>query len=155
MTPTLFGTGGGFLDTQMLPAGGMYTILVDPQGTDLGGATLTLYDVPPDLTGTIAVGGSPVTLTIAPVPGQNARLTFDGAAGQRINLRLSGVTIGTSPCCSARVSITRPDGSNLVAPTLIGTMGGTLTAQLPVAGTYAIVVDPQSTNTGGITLTLT
>src|SRR6266511_3657872 len=155
VTPTLFGTGGGFLDTQMLPAGGMYTILVDPQGTDLGGATLTLYDVPPDLTGTIAVGGSPVTLTIAPVPGQNARLTFDGAAGQRINLRLSGVTIGTSPCCSARVSITRPDGSNLVAPTLIGTMGGTLTAQLPVAGTYAIVVDPQSTNTGGITLTLT
>ena len=155
VTPTLFGTGGGFLDTQMLPAGGMYTILVDPQSTDLGSATLTLYDVPPDLTGTIAVGGSPVTLTIAPVPGQNARLTFDGAAGQRINLRLSGVTIGTSPCCSARVSITRPDGSNLVAPTLIGTMGGTLTAQLPVAGTYAIVVDPQSTNTGGITLTLT
>ena len=154
MTPTLFGTGGGFIDTQLLPAGGTYTILLDPQGTDLGSATLTLYDVPPDLGGTIAVGGPPVTLTLAPVPGQNARLTFNGAAGQRISLRLSGVTIGTSSCCSTRVSISRPDGSNLVAPTLIGTMAVTITTQLTVTGTYAILVDPQSANTGGITLAL-
>jgi hypothetical protein len=155
VTPALFGTGGGFLDTQLLLAGGTYTILVDPLGTDLGSATLTLYDVPPDLGGTIAAGGSPVTLSLGPVPGQNARLTFNGAAGQRISLRLSGVTIGTSSCCSARVSISRPDGSNLVAPTLIGTMGGTITAQLTVAGAYAVVIDPQGANTGGITLTLT
>jgi hypothetical protein len=33
-------------------------------------------------------------------------------------------------------------------------MGGTITAQLTVAGTYAILVDPQSANTGGITLAL-
>jgi hypothetical protein len=153
--PTLVGTGGGFFDTQMLPAGGTYTILLDPQGTDLGSATLTLYDVPPDLSGTIVAGGSPVTLAIGPVPGQNARLTFYGTAVQRISLRLSGVTIGTSSCCSTKVSITRPDGSYLVVPTFVGTMGGTLTAQLPVTGTYGIVVDPQGTNTGGITLTLT
>ena len=153
-TPMLFGTGGGFVDTQLLPAGGTYTILLDPQGTDLGSATLTLYDVPPDLSGTIAVNGSPVTLTLAPVPGQNARLTFNGAAGQRISLRLSGVTMGTSSCCSTRVSISRPDGSNLVAPTLIGTMAVTITAQLTVAGTYTILVDPQSANTGSITLAL-
>ena len=154
MTPTLFGTGGGFIDTQLLPAGGTYTILLDPQGTDLGSATLTLYDVPPDLGGTIAIGGPPVTLTLAPVPGQNAKLTFSGAAGQRISLRLSGVTIGTSSCCSTRVSISRPDGSNLVAPTLIGTMAVTITTQLTVTGTYAILVDPQGANTGGITLAL-
>ena len=92
VTPTL-GTGGGFIDTQLLPAGGTYTILLDPQGTDLGSATLTLYDVPPDLGGTIAIGGPPVTLTLGPVPGQNAKLTFSGPAGQRISLRLSGVTI--------------------------------------------------------------
>ena len=155
VSPTLLGTSGAYLDTQMLTAAGTYTVLLDPQGLDLGNATLTLYDVPPDLSGTIVAGGSPVTLTIAPVPGQNARLTFDGAAGQRISLRLSSVTIGTSSCCSTKVSITRPDGSNLVTPTFIGTMGSTLTALLPVTGTYAVVVDPQSANTGGITLTLT
>jgi hypothetical protein len=154
VTPALIGTGGGFLDTQLLLTGGTYTILVDPLGTDFGSATLSLYDVPPDLGGTIAAGGSPVTLAIGPVPGQNARLTFNGAAGQRISLRLSGVTIGTSSCCSTRVSISRPDGSNLVAPTLIGTMAVTITAQLTVAGTYTILVDPQSANTGGITLAL-
>ncbi len=154
MTPLLFGTGGGFIDTQLLPAGGTYTIFLDPQGTDLGNATLTLYDVPPDLSGTIAIGGPPVTLALAPVPGQNARLTFSGAAGQRISLRLSGVSIGTSSCCSTRVSISRPDGSNLVAPTLIGTMAVTITAQLTVTGTYSILVDPQGANIGGITLAL-
>jgi subtilisin family serine protease len=153
--PTLMGTGGGFLDTQTLAVSGTYSILVDPQGTDLGSATLTLFDVPPDVSGTIAVGGSPVSLTLGPVPGQNARLTFAGTAGQRISLRLSSVTIGTSSCCSARVSIAKPDGTNLVPPTLVGTMGGTLTPQLPVTGSYAIVVDPQGANTGGITLTLT
>jgi hypothetical protein len=34
-------------------------------------------------------------------------------------------------------------------------MGGTITVQLPVTGAYAVVIDPQSANTGGITLTLT
>jgi len=53
------------------------------------------------------------------------------------------------------VSISRPDGSNLVAPTLIGTMAVTITTQLTVTGTYAILIDPQGANTGGITLTLT
>ena len=131
-----------------------HTILLDPQGTDLGSATLTLYDVPPDLGGTITIGSPPVTLTLGPVPGQNAKLTFSGPAGQRISLRLSGVTISTSSCCSTRVSISKPDGSNLVAPTLIGTMAVTITTQLTVTGTYAILVDPQGTNTGGITLAL-
>jgi hypothetical protein len=42
-----------------------------------------------------------------------------------------------------------------VSPTFIGTNGGTLdTPPLPATGTYTILVDPQGTNTGSITLTL-
>ena len=151
---TPVGRNGGFLDTRALPASGVYTILVDPQGTDFGSMTLTLYDVPPDLTGTIGIGGSPVSLTLGPVPGQNAMLRFDGSAGQRVTLRLASVTIGSSTCCGARIALAKPDGSSLVPPMLVGTHGGSIPAMLPVAGSYSITVDPQAVNTGGITLTL-
>ncbi|HMJ00391.1 MAG TPA: S8 family peptidase [Gaiellaceae bacterium] len=152
--PTLVGTNGGFLDTRALPVSGMYTILVDPQGTSLGSMTLALYDVPPDVSGSIVAGGGPVSLSLGPVPGQNASLRFDGTAGQRISLRLSSVTIGTSTCCGVRISITKPDGTSLIPPALVGTSGATMTATLSVTGQYSILVDPQAANTGGITLTL-
>ena len=41
----------------------------------------------------IVPGGSPVTITTRSA-GENALLTFDGQAGQRVALRMSGVTIG-------------------------------------------------------------
>ena len=117
--------------------------------------TLTLYDVPADLTGSITIGGGPVSLTLGPVPGQNATLGFDGAAGQRVTLRLTNVTIGNTSCCGARISMLKPDGTNVVPPILVGTFGATMTATLPVAGRYSIGIDPQQAYTGGITLTLT
>src|SRR5205085_1390272 len=137
-----------------LPATGTYTIFVDPQSTDIGSITLTLYDVPADPTPSITAGGTAVTVTTT-VPGQNARPTFSGTAGQRISLTMTNVTIGTSSCCSTRVSILNPDGSTLVSPTFVGTSGGFIDVQtLPATGTYTIVVDPQSSDTGSITLTL-
>jgi hypothetical protein len=39
-------------------------------------------------------------------PGQNARVTFNGAAGQRISIQLSGVSLSL-----AFVSILKPDAS--------------------------------------------
>ncbi len=152
---TPVGRNGGFIDAKLLPVNGTYTILVDPQGTDLGSMTLTLYDVPADLTGSITIGGGPVSLTLGPVPGQNAMLGFDGAAGQRVTLRLTNVTIGNTSCCGARISMLKPDGTNVVPPILVGTFGATMTATLPVAGRYSIGIDPQQAYTGGITLTLT
>jgi subtilisin family serine protease len=151
---TPVGRNGGFLDTKVLPMTGTYTILVDPQGADLGAMTLNLYDVPPDLTGTIAIGGGPVSLTLAPTPGQNATLTFSGNATQRVSLRLSNVTIGNTSCCGAKISILKPDGTTVVPPILVGSFGATITATLPVTGAYSIVVDPQQAYVGGITLTL-
>jgi len=154
VSPTLFGTTGGFIDIQTLPATGTYTIFVDPQNTDVGSMTLTLNDVPADPTPSITAGGAAVTVTTT-VPGQNARPTFSGTAGQRISLRMTAVSIGTSTCCSTRVSILNPDGSTLVSPTFVGTTGGFIDVQtLATTGTYTIVVDPQNTDTGSMTLTL-
>ena len=96
-----------------------------------------------------------MTVTLGPVPGQNASAHVRRHRRPRVSLRLSNVTIGTSTCCSARVSILKPDGSTLVFPTPFGTSGGFLdTRTLPASGTYSILVDPQLADLGSMTLTL-
>jgi hypothetical protein len=150
---TAIGTAGGFIDVKSLTVTGTYSIVVDPQSSAVGATTLTLYDVPADVSGSITPG-TPSTITLG-TPGQNGRLTFAGVAGRGIALNMSGVTIGTSPTASFKVSIVKPDGTNLLAPTLYGRNGGFVdTLTLPVSGTYALVVDPQTDATGAITLTL-
>lgn len=57
-----------------------------------------------EYTGRIAVNGDPVTVKIA-TPNKNGVLTFDGTAGQRINIGFSGVTL-----TQFYVSVYRPDG---------------------------------------------
>jgi len=148
------GTGGGFLDTRALPVTGSYKLLVNPQGAATGNITLTLHDVPADVSGTIVPGGGVQAVTVG-TPGQNGKLTFTGTAGKRVALKVSGVTIGSSSCCGAKVSIVKPDGTALVPPTFVGTSGGWFdTKTLPAGGTYKIVVNPQGAATGSATLTL-
>ncbi|HEX6291760.1 MAG TPA: RHS repeat-associated core domain-containing protein [Herpetosiphonaceae bacterium] len=138
---------GSYVDVLTLPTSGTYGITINPRGTDTLTTALRLNDVPADITGSLTTGGPSVTVTPS-VPGQNARLTFTGSANERIRLTLSGVTIPSS-----YVSILRPDNSSLTG-TSVGTSGGSLTPTLPVAGTYTVVVDPSSTYTGGMTLSL-
>src|SRR5215213_7729795 len=144
------GTGGAFLDTQLLPASGTYTLFVDPQGMNTGAMTLQLYDVPSDNAGAIALGGSPVTVT-ATTPGQNPRLTFATTAGQKVSLSLSADTIPNY----TYVYLLKPDGSQVTYTWVYqnGT-GGIATQTLPVDGTYTIMVDPQGTYTGSMTVGL-
>lgn len=146
--PTSFNTSGGVIDTQVLPTSGTYAIFIDPSGAYTGNVTLTLYNTA-DVTGTITIDGSSVTPTLT-VPGQRARYTFTGTAGQWVNLGFSSVSI-----TSSTVSMLKPDGTTLVSTT-IGTGGGSLdpTTTLPTTGTYTIIVDPGSTYTGSMTLTL-
>ncbi|MDI3465367.1 MAG: putative internalin [Nitrospira sp.] len=147
--PTPFTTSGGAIDSQVLPVSGTYTMLVDPSSAYTGNVTLTLYNQP-DVTGSITIDGATVSPTLT-VPGQRARYTFTGTAGQWVNLGMTSVTISAST-----VSMLKPDGTTL-ASTFLGTSGGSLdpTAALPTTGTYTIVVDPSGLATGNMTLTLT
>lgn len=147
--PVSFNTSGGVMESQVLPTAGTYAILVDPYGINTGNVTLQLYNQP-DVTGTITIDGATVTPTLT-VPGQRARYTFTGTAGQWVNLGLTSVTINSST-----VSLLKPDGTTL-ASTSISTSGGSLdpTTTLPTTGTYTIVVDPDGLATGSMTLTLT
>jgi hypothetical protein len=99
-----------------------------------GSATLRLYNVPPDTTGTIAIGGSAVTTGID-VPGRSAVLTFSGTAGQRVNLLMTGSTFADG---AARVRVANPNGSYLDAGVPDGVVGP---MTLATTGTYKVIVE--------------
>ncbi|MFL6138987.1 MAG: beta strand repeat-containing protein, partial [Frankiaceae bacterium] len=108
----LWATSGStaFMDTTTLPVDGTYQILVDPSGTTTGSITATLWSVPADSTGTIAIDGPAATATT--VMGQNATLTFSATAGQRVQLQFSGSTYA-STCCNPTERLYKPDGTQL------------------------------------------
>lgn len=145
LAPVSVGYPTAGLDLPVLPATGMYTILVDPNQAATGSTTITLSE---EMSGAIAVGGAAVPLSITR-PAQRARLTFSGMAGQRLDLGLTGSTLA-----AGTASILDPDGT-LLASVGFGTTNGALdTPPLPVAGTYTVLIDPISTYVGDITLTL-
>src|SRR5918992_3709331 len=77
---------------------------------------------------TIVLGGPPITVATTAAD-ENVNVNFSGTAGQRIAVKLSSVTFGTSSCCSTKVSVRKPDGTNLIAPTNVGRSGGFLGPQ--------------------------
>ena len=78
-----------------------------------------------------------------------ALILFDGTAGQRVALQSTRNTISSST-----VRVIKPDGTNLFNPTSLSGNWFVDTLTLPVTGTYTIVIDPDSTFTGTMNLTL-
>jgi len=137
----------------VLPSAGTYTILFKPNGTTHGTATYTLYNEPPDASGTITPGGGSVSLTTT-TPGQNMSLTFTGTAGHRVSLFVqfgSGLTSGCSP-----LTIVQPDGTTQLFSDSCFNYATNFTEALsqPVSGTYTISFRPNGMTTGTATYTL-
>ena len=109
--PTVFFTGGKFIDTVTLPTTGTYTIFVDPYSSYSGSVTLALFSVPADAGGPITAGGDAASATIG-TPGQNARFTFSGTQGQRVSVKATGSNMRAQ---GAYVSLLKPDGSPLAS----------------------------------------
>jgi hypothetical protein len=141
--------GGGFIDPVSAVIGGVYWIRLHPVTAATGSVPLSLYDVPHDVTGALALNGAGRTVALT-VPGMSARLTFSGASGQHVTARLTADSIA-----SARLSILRPTGSRLAGPVKLGLSGGTLSATLPAAGVYTILIDPVTYRTGSVTAAVT
>jgi len=152
LSPVGFSTNGVSSATQVLPTTGTYSIVVDPYIGRTGSLNLVLSA---DLTGSIVINGSPLTLQFDRV-GQNANLTFSGTAGQWVSIGITDATVGSVSCCStSTVSILKPDGTTLLAPYQFYSVGGgSPSVQLPVTGTYSLLVDPYNTNLGTATITL-
>jgi len=144
---TTVGPSGGSLDPlTALPVTGTYTIAVEPVSNYTGSMTLALSS---PVTGTIAIDGASVPVSLNKA-GQTARYTFNGNAGQWVNLGLTGVSI-----TSTAVTLLTSEGT-ILASTAVGTAGGGLADQnpLPTTGTYTVLVDPVGSYTGKMTLTL-
>lgn len=101
-------------------------------------------------TGRVTVDGSTVTASIT-TANKTGLMVFDGTAGQRVSIGFSTVTV---PQFSATVY--RPDGVSMLLTTpTFNTSGGSIDlGVLPLTGTYTIFLDPVSTYTGNITVTV-
>lgn len=138
-----------FWDRTALPQTGTYRFFIDAGGATVGNATLTLYNVPPDVTGTITIAGPSVSISNT-VPGQNMQLTFSGTTGKTINLNSSFSITSTGTC----MSIYNPDGTTLVPVQCpFGGIIGPVTLQQ--TGTFTILIDPYQANVETATETLT
>src|SRR6185503_1664166 len=145
---SFFSPPGGFMDTITLREAGTYEIVSNPPDDDIGKATLTLYDVGPDVA-VAAVPGTPVTISTAH-PGQNAVATFPGRAGERVSVRATKVASGSS------VVLQDADGKE-IARGFAGAPAGVYfepTRLLPLDGQYRVLVDPQGAATEELTLTV-
>ena len=145
-------TGGNnaFLEPPALPVPGTYTVLVDPYQHHTGSGTVRLYDVA-DVTAGMTIGGPAVQVTTTK-PGQKARLTFSGTAGQRINA--VGTRVSSTGYLFWPFAVLKPDGTTFasVSAPLGPASLGPLT--LPATGTYSVLVDPRETATGTASVTV-
>jgi hypothetical protein len=126
--------------------------VLNPEGASTGTVALAVSTFT-DVTGSIAPGGASVPVTIA-APGQNALLTFIGAAGQRIAALVSNATFPRY-CYNFGLSILKPDGSTLASTASCWTDAVIDTQILPISGAYSIRLDPDGASTGSATITLT
>jgi hypothetical protein len=148
---TTVDSSGGYIDTATLPVTGTYTVVFDPLNSSVGSATITLYDVPANISGSIVPGGPPVTVSGIAV-GQSANLTFSGVASQRVSLNITGVTVSTGGILTVRIK--KPDGTTLGVTSVNGSGGFIDVQTLPVTGTYTVFLDPTAYHTASATLTL-
>jgi hypothetical protein len=139
-----------FADTVLLPADGVYSVLVNPSGAAVGTATLQIHQVPADAAGTVKVGGDPASVSIT-VPGQNAVVTFDGAAGRPVTLTVANAGLG-----AVTYQLRGPDGALLTSRS--GTSAATVTlgpVTLTATGTHTLSLNPTTHALGSATVTAT
>jgi Bacterial pre-peptidase C-terminal domain len=147
---TAFACGTMFLEPVTLPTSEIYTVLVDPgDATVPTGATATLYDVAPDVTGTLTINGAAMAVPIVD-PGQNGVLTFTATAGQQVTVRLTGNTIGY-----VSVRLFAPNGSFVTWEVSFATSFNLPTVTLSAAGTYTVTVNPYEITVGSINVAVT
>ncbi len=146
---TAVGTGGMFFEPMTLAETGTYTITVNPPKYTTGTVAYQVWVVPADQTGTLTVGGAPLTASFT-APGQNASYTFAGTSGQKLTFS------ATNSSLNATIKIKKPDATVLSTLTVTNANGnaGALMepTTLPATGTYTVTVDPTTQATGSVTL---
>jgi YD repeat-containing protein len=128
-----------FIEPQILPVTGTYTLVVDGIGSATFQGTVNLYQVV-DITGNITPNAPSTNVNLA-TPGQRAIFSFSGTAGQKMSALLSNLTVNG---CASPVdfSMHAPSGTKLAGGSPCWATSYLIQPQtLPVTGTYSLVVD--------------
>lgn len=141
---TCFGP-GGFIPAQTLPSTGTYTFLLTMADAGTGSITANLYNVT-NVTGAIAINGSPVTVSLK-TPGQVAALTFKATANEKATVHVTNSTI---TCVT--LGIVKPNGTSLISELECGGSFDLPTQTLPATGTYTLSIVPNQADTGSLTV---
>jgi YD repeat-containing protein len=136
------------LTIPVLSMNGTYAIGIDP-GASTGSVSVAINDVS-DVTGTITPGGPPVVVTTTKI-GQDARITFGAKPGQKVTLKITGVT---NP--SATVALLRPDGSTQTSTNITSGSNTFLIddQSVQISGPYTFFIQHSGNNFGSETLQL-
>jgi hypothetical protein len=135
----------GYFDTRRLTYTGQYSITIDPAGTNTGSVTLTLYSVPEDINDTISANGQPKPVTI-PNIGQNARYSFPASKDERVFLKVTNGSVGSTFAIK--------QGDTTLGSNFINTSNNIGPVNFNDAATGSVTIDPAGLNTGSVTLTL-
>jgi YD repeat-containing protein len=143
-------TADGFMiDVQTLATTGTYQIWMQHANTNVGSETIQIVSQPADVTGSIAIDGSAVTVSPALV-GQDARLSFSATAGQRI------VAYASNVVNNAFVNLVQPSGATQasVGISSFNTADSPAmdTQTLATTGTYQLWIQHNFSDTGSKTL---
>ena len=138
----------GHIDGTVLPLDGTYTVTLKPHSAT-GGADLQLLRIA-DKTGTIQADGAAVSVNLDK-PGVIAAYTFKARAGQLAYLEIPKSTL---PSECGVVHFEDSNGREIKNGCIINGKGEIDTVQLPDSGTYTVIVDPNDTRTGRITMKL-
>jgi hypothetical protein len=141
-----------FLDTQPVNANQQYQLWLQHSGTNFGGETLKLTNVPADISHTVTVGGSVYTPTT--VAGQNANIKFAISSSESVTVHWTGGTYPSTLNCYMTVTGPIPSTTE-VGFGLCNALTGTVSLGTISSGTYNIFIDPQAQSAGGIGLTVT
>ncbi|MGW8391820.1 IPT/TIG domain-containing protein [Pseudoduganella sp. HUAS MS19] len=132
-------------DLPALPSSGTYTVVV--RGNNFAGVSTSVW-LSADVPGTLVRNGPAITVPITRV-GQNARLTFNGVAGQAYTLRFTG---GTFPS-SVSATVVDPSGNSLTSASVSSSATLNLSA-LATTGTYTVFIGPSGATTGQVDVQL-
>jgi RHS repeat-associated protein len=145
---------GGFIEeTSTLPSTGTYTVLFTPSGASAGSVKMASYDVP-GLTGSITPAATAQGTTQhvgITIPGQNARYSVTVTAGEKVSLRTnnSNFTGGYT------MKWLKPNGEILSSIGFGAKENWFWDPQtFTSAGTYTLMLDPNSAYTGSVDLQL-
>jgi RHS repeat-associated protein len=146
-------TGTGFMESVVFPSTGTYYLVVNPYGMNTGGLKIKVYNATAVTGSTTPTSGGESKTVTTTVPGQGAKITFSGTAGEEVALELSESTIkaGTMKLLTSEGSEVSSSRVSFGTSTVLD--GERFPLVLPKTGTYTIQLEVPGEETGSVKLT--